>query len=363
LSLVSVAERAVGLGGRVGTDTRGPFTVSALKGTRLEAVVRYQLWSDTPVGVDAAIQDLATRLLADREVLRAAGFLRLTLKGAGASENVPALNFWRESAEFAVLYEFPYVDADDAESLIGRIPIEINEEFSESMTVTDEMVRWDDQPAPPPPLPPSAPPLLLRGALSIGRLSALAFIPGTAPTGTVTLTRTFDGAPGPPPTHPDLPTFLAAITNPVNPAREGRITFASLTAFLAAFSTSFKITRQSLENLKAEGVPDDVLKQLKSIQEQEVEGEGEFLNLLKETIGDAQTTNFKAVILKHSGREITLGDWDEDIVPDEYKSLALTINPAIKLPTVADRFEISYETPAFDHVAVVYLRATRGGTS
>src|SRR5256885_11432622 len=46
LSLVSMTERSVGLGSRVGTDVRGPFAVSALKGTRIEAVIRYQIWSD-----------------------------------------------------------------------------------------------------------------------------------------------------------------------------------------------------------------------------------------------------------------------------------------------------------------------------
>ena len=290
LSLVSVTERSVGLGSRVGTDTRGPFTVSAIKGTRVEAVVRYQLWSDDPANVNVTVQDLVSRLLADREVLRAAGFLRLALKNTGASEIVAAVNnHWRESVDFELLYEFPYVDADDAQSLIAKIPITINDNLATAMTVSDEMARWDNL---------TAPPLSLRGPLTIGQLAAIAFVPAATPTGKVTITRTFDGAAGPIPIHPDLATFLAAITDAAHPAAEGQVVFASFSDFLKAF--------------------------------------------------------------KPAGTPIALGDWNQDLVADDYEPLALLIAPSIKLPRVTDRLEISYETPAFDQVAVVYLRATRG---
>src|SRR5258706_7604892 len=188
LSLVSMTERSVGLGSRVGTDMRGPFAVSALKGTRIEAVIRYQIWSDNPGDVDAAIQDLAARLLADRELLRVQGFLRLALRSTGTGESIPTVNdYWRESVDFEVLYEFPYEDSDDAQSLIASIPVNIDQQLATTMAITDEMTRWDNE---------DAPPLLLRGPLRIARMSAIAFTPLT-PSGTVTLTRTFDGAPGP----------------------------------------------------------------------------------------------------------------------------------------------------------------------
>ncbi len=295
LSLVGFEERTVGLGQRVGTDIRGPFSVAALKGIRLEATVRYQVWANASPDAETAIQDLIMDILGDRDALRAAGFLRLALKSTAASETVET-DVWRESADFTVLYEFPFVDSDGADSLIAQIPIEINSEFAQSMKITDEMTRWDSMPVPPNV---SVPPLILRGRSSIGGLSALSFTPGSVPVGAVTLTRTFDGASGPPPTHPDLPTFLAAITDPDNPAREGQISFASLTDFLAAFNAF--------------------------------------------------------------GSTITLGDWDEDALPDNYQSLELPIEPPIKLPSVADRFEINYEAniPSLDAV-VVYLRATRG---
>lgn len=291
LALVSVIERSVGLGNRVGTDVRGPFSVAALKGLRLEAVVRYQHWATASGNADQAIKDLIKLILGDRDRLRGLGFLRVALKNAAASDNVPAANAWRASVEFEVLYEFPYVDSDGAESLIARIPIGIDGEIDESLTITDEMTRWDDE---------SAPPLNLRGRSSIGGLSALVFIPvpGTAPSGTVTLTRTFDDAVNPTPVHPDLGSLLAAIARPNNPDRQGQFIFPSLTAFLAAFGAA--------------------------------------------------------------GTNVTLGDWDLNNLPDLYESLAKKIDPPIELPSVADRFEITYETAALNHVAVLYLRATPG---
>jgi hypothetical protein len=289
LSLVSVAERAVGLGSHVGTDLRGPFSVAALKGLRLEAVVRYQLWAATPSDVEQAIADLIARLLADRDVLRQAGFLRLELKHTGVSENVFAEDAWRQSVEFEVLFEFPFVDADDAESLIARIPITVSDHFTETTVVTDELTRWDNE---------SAPSLALRGALNVGRLSALAYVPVAAPTGTVTLTRTFDGAPGPPPTHPNLTAFLAAVADPDNPAREGQVVFTSLGSFLAAFAMA--------------------------------------------------------------GNPVPLGDWDQNLLLDEYQSLELTIEPPIRLPHATDRLEIVYDlTPSATNFAVVYLGVKR----
>jgi hypothetical protein len=291
VSVASVRERSVGLGNRRGTETRGSFAVVELKGIRLDALVRFQLWAAGPAEAETAMTILNAQLMTARDPLRAAGVLRLALEAAPPGDFVLAVSAWRKQADYRVLYEYPYMDTDGAESLIARIPVGTDSEFSDSTTVTDEMVRWDNQ---------SAAALVMRGRLSIRRLSALVFIPGAAPSGTVTLARTFDGAVGPPPIHPDLPTFLAAITDPDHPAREGRVTFASLSAFLAALSAA--------------------------------------------------------------GSAVTLGDWNEDGLPDNYQSLALTIEPAIKLPSAVDRLEIAYENSALDQVAVVYLRATRGRT-
>jgi hypothetical protein len=185
------------------------------------------------------------------------------------------------------------MDTDGAESLIARIPIHSDPEVRDSLqrettVVTDEMIRWDNE---------AAPSLVARGRFDVGGLSVLTFIPSTAPSGTVTLTRTFDGAVGSPTVYLTLATFLAAVAGPDAPERHGQVTFASLGDFLVAFSAA--------------------------------------------------------------GDPVTLGDWDLDGVPDSYQPRALALEPAIQLPGVADRLEVTYQATAFDQVAVVYLRATR----
>jgi hypothetical protein len=103
-----------------------------------------------------------------------------------------------------------------------------------------------------------------------------------------------------------------------------------------------------------------VLANLKGIEDQEFGGTDEFLTKLEATIGVAETAVFKAVILKHTtSKPVSIGDWDKNSLADIYESPARTINPAIKLLTVADRLEITYDlTPSTTVFAVVYLRAT-----
>ena len=295
--IASINERSAGLGNRVGEDRRGGLSVQVLKSLRVEAVARFQLWASGAGAVEEATRELVARLLADRDELRSVDndgdgredlqILRLALKGIGASEHIPSDGVWRQSTEFSLLAEFPYTDADDAQSLIARIPIEIDSASSQSTIVTDEMTRWDDD---------SATSLIVRGALSTSRLSALVFIPGGTPSGRVTLQRSFEGAAAPPADHPDLNSFLAAITVPSNPERNARVVLPSLDALLAAF-------------------------------------------------GDA-------------GDSVTLGDWDEDGVADIYQPKALTIDPPLRLAH-GERLEISFEHANFDQAGVVYLRATR----
>ncbi|NJD68945.1 MAG: hypothetical protein C3F12_08690 [Candidatus Methylomirabilota bacterium] len=290
VSVASVRERAVGLGNHRGMETRGSFAVVELKGIRLDALARFQLWASGPTEADTAITDLNTRLMADRDNLQVQGFLRIALEATSLADLVPPpISAWRKHADYRVLYEYPYTDTDGgAESLIARIPVGIDNEFGEATTVTDEMVRWDNQ---------DAAALVVRGRLSVGRLSALAFVSGLAPSGTVTLTRTFDGAAGAPTTHATLAAFLAAVAALNAPERHAQVTFASVSDFLAAFSAA--------------------------------------------------------------GDPVTLGDWDLDGAPDSYQPRTLTLEPAIRLPGAADRLEITYQGAAFDQVAVVYLRATR----
>ncbi|HEV7377132.1 MAG TPA: hypothetical protein VGN95_20615 [Pyrinomonadaceae bacterium] len=147
LSLVSVTERTVGLGNRRGTDSLGPFAVLALKGVRLEAVVRYQFWGNNPAEADTMISVLQGQLSAATAQLRAQGFLQIAAETTSLADHVAALDFWRRTADFRVLFEFRYQDADGAESLISRIPIEIVG-FPKPTSVSDDMTRWDDVEAP-----------------------------------------------------------------------------------------------------------------------------------------------------------------------------------------------------------------------
>jgi hypothetical protein len=199
-----------------------------LKGGRLDAVARFELWAAQPGAVEQAIQDLIARLLADREMLWTVGFLRIALEATSSSENVPAIPAWRQTADVRVLYEFHFEDSDESQGLIARIPIHVNSTYNELTTVTDEMTRWDNQ---------AAPSLEVRGPATISALSALVFVAGAAPGGTVTLTRTFDGASGPPAQFATLAAFLAAVSG-ANPQRNAQLVFASWNSFMAIFAPS-----------------------------------------------------------------------------------------------------------------------------
>lgn len=290
----TVTERSAGIGNRRGTESRGVFPLIALKGIRLDAVVRFQLWAADPDDAETAMTDLNARLTADRDALWTSGILKLALESSQPADPIAiaSLSAWRKTADYRVLYEFRYQDSDGAESLIARIPIAGDLEVKDSpdretTVVTDGMVRWDNE---------EAPALVVRGPLQIDNVAALAFVPGPFPSGTVTLTRTFDGAAGLPATHPDVAAFLAAVAGNAAPERHARVAFPTLADFLNALNAD----------------------------------------------GDAAS----------------LGDWDTNGVPDDYQARRLPVAPAIVLPNASDRFEIAYQNAAFDQVAVVYLRVT-----
>ena len=290
VSAVSVTERTIGVGNHRGTETRGGFAVIVWKGGRLDAVVRFQLWANQLNDVDTAIKDLGTSLETDRDILRSKGFLRLDLQTTSLAEFNSTLNAWYQTVDYKVLYEFYAQDTDGADSLITRIPITINSEYGESTIVTGDMVRWDNQ---------TAPTLVVQKTLNIGSLSALVFIPGTTPSGTVTLRRT-DGSASSPTTYPSLTDFLNAVVGQNPATRHGQVIFPSLSDFLNAFPPP---------------APNTAVK---------------------------------------------LGDWNDDKVPDIYESRVLKISPAIELSSTADRFEISYQNAALNQIAVIYLRVLRG---
>ncbi|NJL10234.1 MAG: hypothetical protein HC908_08855 [Calothrix sp. SM1_7_51] len=59
-----------------------------------------------------------------------------------------------------------------------------------------------------------------------------------------------------------------------------------------------------------------------------------------------------------NGDPVTIGDWNEDGVPDIYESRELTFKPTIQLTNATERLEIIFEDNAFNQVAVVYVQAS-----
>ncbi|MCP5114478.1 MAG: hypothetical protein GY953_26920, partial [bacterium] len=215
VTIASVRERPVGLGAHRGDETRGPLRFVSGKGVRLEGEVRFQLWGKEPRAVDKAVLALHAKLLADHDVLRRGGFLRLDATATSPAEQVD--KSWRKTADYGVLYEYHYQDSDDTRSLIVQVQIDGDPEEPgspdrETTVVTGEMARWDNE---------GAPRLRVAGPDLLGGLLALAYLPAT-PTGGATLLRTHQGAVGSPVDHSALDNFLAAVAGPGAAERHAR---------------------------------------------------------------------------------------------------------------------------------------------
>jgi hypothetical protein len=288
VSIASMVERAVGIGKQRGSDLAGTFPIT-LKGIRLDALARFQLWASGPAEADQKLGVLNNQIMADRDKLRAAGFLRLALVDTPPADPfLDTVGGWRKNVDYRVLYEFDYGSTDGAQGLIARIPVRIDGQLNESMTITDAMTRWDNT---------KAPPLAVRGPGAVNGLSVLDFLPGSAPSGPVTLTRTFDGAKGTPAVYANLPKFLAAVAGNNAADLNAKVTFSTYAQFRAAF--------------------------------------------------------------KGSGPLLLLGDWNKDGVLDQYRPAVITIDPPIELLASRDRFEASYDNGRkFNKTGVAYLRAT-----
>ena len=294
MSVASLSERSVGLGGLRGLEFRDQFEIGELKAIRFDALVRYDLWGDSPGSATQAAAGVSAALLGARSELASQGVLTLRLESVEQPDFATALNAWRSAALYRVLYEFPYQDAGGSESLIARIPIELEPEAAgvappEETVVTDELARWDDD---------AAPPLVVRGPFGVGALDVLSWFAAQPPTASVSITRTFDGAPGAPPVFASLDAFLDAIAGPEPAVRHGTVAFPALPDLLGA-------------------------------------------------VGAA-------------GPPTALGDWDEDGVVDLYIPRTRAVLPPVLLSEPGDRLEITYDGGALDRPAVVYLRATRG---
>jgi hypothetical protein len=287
VTAVSALEKAAGIGGHVGNQSIVGFAAIDLKAVRTEIVAQFQLWGSTPIIVDQAIGDLNNKILADRGHLWSLGFLKLAMESAGPTEHFPNVG-WRKQASYRILYESVYEDAN-VDSIITRIPINIDGAAKESTVVTDGMVRWDNE---------TAPGLVVRGPFSIGAISALAFVPDPALSGSVIVIRTFDGATGAPAAYLTLQTLLDDIVGTAPKTKHASVTFASPQDFVAALSPN---------------------------------------------------------------GSVILGDWDvgetpDDNIPDKYLACSQAIPQPLLLKTAEDRFEIHYQSPPLNKRAVLYLR-------
>ncbi|HEX5717382.1 MAG TPA: hypothetical protein VF179_14590 [Thermoanaerobaculia bacterium] len=209
--LASVRERPVGLANWRGVDVFGSIVPVALKGGRLDAGVFFEITRDLPDEADTAALELHGTLLAARDGLRAAGFLRID----GPDFSVPVedqdTHVWRKTVTYRVLYEYQYRDVEGSASFITRIPARVDPEEGspdhQVAVITGRVVRWqrkeEDKGIPAPPT------LVVRGPTSIPGLTVAAFLPDV-PGADVVLLRTFEGATGEPDTATSLQELATA---------------------------------------------------------------------------------------------------------------------------------------------------------
>ncbi|GAA1954001.1 hypothetical protein [Amycolatopsis minnesotensis] len=222
VTLERVAEKLVGLGNHSGTETTGTLGTRTVRGGRLDARVRFQIWGATASTVDTAVLALHSDLLDDRDVLRGIGFLKLRATGTTLAEHIEPVGSWRKTTSFDVLYEYSYVDSGDADSLITRIQLTTDPERAggpgrERETETDSIIRWDSE---------TAPPLVITGPMRVHRITALAFGPGIGGQVRLLALRGTDGNGGPILHLPDLATFLAATGGDHPPESNADVTLA-----------------------------------------------------------------------------------------------------------------------------------------
>ena len=291
---VSVNQRSLGVGNWRGTELRGTAMEVALKGGRIEGVVRFQVWGESAHDVDVAIENIHLAIIADANALWAQGFIKITAIETSPAEMFSGPTAWRKTTDYKVLYEYHYRDSDGAESLIASIPIHADPEQRDSpdretSIVTDELVRWDDREAVTLEIVP-----LASHSLHVSGLASFSYMPLGWNGEQVTVTRLRRDAVVLPTTYPTWAEFLTAVTRAVNPDQHAQVTFATLTDFLAAFTPT--------------------------------------------------------------GDPVALGDWDEDGVPDQYQPANLIFNPSLKLDSKNDVLQLSYQSPQFDSKAVIYIR-------
>jgi hypothetical protein len=229
VSVLQISDRTLGIGNSRGLQAVGPFSTVELYGGRIDCVVRFRVWAADSDGADTAMTALQGRLFSSRAELWNAGFLQFDgVAGTLAASDGAA---WSRTADYHALVEYHLAPVSQAQSLIAAIPIRAdhNGSIGETTTVTDDMVRWDQE---------SAPGLVVRGPAAIANLALAAFLPTPAPGNAVELLRTNDAATGAPRDFPSIVEFLVALNDPVTPERHARVVFASLADFLDVFEDS-----------------------------------------------------------------------------------------------------------------------------
>ncbi len=80
--------------------------------------------------------------------------------------------------------------------------------------------------------------------------------------------------------------------------------FPSWAAADSAGEASFTLTEQSLDNLREEGLPNEILEKLEALKDQKFSTEDEFLEAVRQEIGNDQTVGYKEKILHHAADDI-----------------------------------------------------------
>ncbi|GJH28949.1 hypothetical protein [Caballeronia novacaledonica] len=226
LSIARAAEKPACIGNVIGIGASGSIASRERHAIRMEATARFAVWGLAAADVDAALTTLSTKILASKSELSAQGFLKLSLGDSALYKHTTANDAWSACADYDVLFELSYEDADGATSLI--LPVAATEASTDDVwSVTADHARWDDT---------AAPLLSIRGPARFAGLATLSFFedPVTPPAGAVTITRTYDGAPAPAPVASLDAFVMAAAGTP--PKRNIVVSFASLAAFLAPFA-------------------------------------------------------------------------------------------------------------------------------
>lgn len=219
--LLSVRERTVGLNNWRGVEVFGSAVPVALKGGRLEAGVLFEITRNQADQAEAAAIELHGNLLAARNDLRVAGFLKIEGPDFSLPEEDDS-HVFHKTVSYKVLYEYQYREIDGSASFITHIPVDVDPEEAgspdrESLLVTGPVVRWDRE---------GTPALVIRGRGGIGHLTVVV-LPADNPGDAIEVLRTFDGASGPPADAVQLQDLAGA--------SHIRKTYASLDDFLADF--------------------------------------------------------------------------------------------------------------------------------